>query len=56
MARKNSSNEHESAHVLEIRGTGPKERPPMPKGLLKPPGANPQSEAHEPSKSASEEG
>jgi len=37
----NRNIKREDAHVVEIKGTGPKERPPMPQGLLRPPGANP---------------
>ena len=55
MTSKTGKTEREGPHII-IRGTGPKEMPPMPVGLLKPPGANPNGEAHESSGPASEEG
>ena len=54
MTAKTGKPEREGPHIV-ILGTGPKERPPMPKGLLKPPGANPNGEAQE-SGPTSEEG
>lgn len=55
MTQSNRNVEREGAHVVEIRGTGPKERPPMPQGLLRPPGANPTEGTQQSSEQSSEE-
>lgn len=40
MQSNDNTEEKKDARIVVIKGTGPKERPPMPEGLVKPPGAN----------------
>ena len=56
MPRDSEAAKGENNRIVIIRGTGPKERPPAPVGLLKPPGANPNGDTQESSGPASEEG
>ena len=41
MTSNDKSSNEESTPIVAIKGTGPKERPPVPADLLKPPGAKP---------------
>ena len=45
MPSNSDSTQDKSARIVIIKGTGPKERPPMPQGLLRPPGANPEQQS-----------